>query len=120
MIDFLRQRIPIRLRLTIWYVLLMGITFSAFSIYLIFRFERSLRDAIDSSLQITVTKTIAALDEEDYAEIGKFIFDHKGTAQPISNDFAMRIISPQGDVWDVYSAADRVQDWGEVEEAYST
>lgn len=120
MIDILRRRIPIRLRLTLWYVLLMGVTFTAFSIYLIFRFEHSLRDSIDSSLKITVTKTIAELDQEDHAELGRFIFDHKGAAESPPNDFAMRILSPQGEVWDVYSASDRVQDWGKVEMEYST
>lgn len=120
MIDFLQRRIPIRLRLTLWYVLLMAITFMAFSVYLLLRFERSLRNSIDSSLQITVAKTVAALDEEDYAEIGKFIFDHRGATQPASSNFAMRILSPQGEVWDTYSASDRVTGWGDAEVNFST
>lgn len=113
-------RIPIRLRLTLWYVLLMGITFTAFSIYLIFQFENSLHDAVDSSLHINVMKTVAALDQEDYSETGRLIFDHIGGAQPASNDFAMRIISVQGEVWDSYSAAEHVSGWGGVEAEYST
>lgn len=113
-------RIPIRLRLTLWYVLLMGITFAAFSIYLTFQFENSLHDAVDASLHINVLKTVAALDQEDYRETGRLIFDHTGGTQPVSNDFAMRIISVQGEVWDTYSASERVAGWGGVEAEYST
>lgn len=114
-------RIPIRLQLTLWVLLLMGITFTAFSIYLLLRFQNSLLGAVDSSLQITVLKTVAALDEEDFVETGKLTFDHAGNSQPASNnDFAMRILSAQGEVWDVYSASGRVSGWGGVEAAFST
>src|SRR5262245_24933526 len=115
-----QSRIPIRMRLTLWYVLLMGITFTAFSFYLVLRFENSLQNTIDSSLRITISKTVAALDEEDFNETGKLIFDHTGTPQPASDDFAMRILSTQGEIWDVYSATNRVSAWGAVEAEYST
>lgn len=113
-------RIPIRLRLTLWYLLLMGITFTAFSVYLLLRFQNSLLGAVDSSLQITVSKTVAALDEEDFLETGKLTFDHAGQPQAASDGFAMRIISAEGGVWDVYSASERVSGWGSVEAAFST
>lgn len=113
-------RIPIRLQLTLWYLLLMGITFIAFSVYLLLRFQNSLLSAVDLSLQITITKTIAALDEEDFLETGKLTFDHAGQTQAASDDFAMRIISVEGEVWDVYSASGRVSGWGGVEAAFST
>lgn len=113
-------RIPIRLQLTLWYLLLMGITFIAFSVYLLLRFQNSLLSAVDLSLQITITKTIAALDEEDFLETGKLTFDHAGQTQTASDDFAMRIISVEGEVWDAYSASGRVSGWGGVEAAFST
>ena len=120
MIDFLQRRIPIRLRLTLWYLLLMAITFTAFSVYLILRYENSLQNSIDSSLRITVLKSIAALDQEDFVDTGKMTFDHTGTTQPASNDFAMRIVSTQGEVWDTYSAFERVSGWGKVGTEYSS
>lgn len=113
-------RIPIRLQLTLWVLLLMGITFTAFSVYLLLRFQNSLLGAVDSSLQITVSKTVAALDEEDFLETGKLTFDHAGQTQAASDDFAMRIISAEGEVWDVYSASGRVSGWGGVEAVFST
>jgi heavy metal sensor kinase len=119
MIDLVRGRIPIRWRLTLWYVLLLGATFTAFSAYITFRFRVSLQAALDSSLRITVSKTIAALDEEDFNETGRLTFDHTGRTQSPSTDFAMRMLSVNGEVWDVYSAAARVPGWGGVEAEYS-
>lgn len=120
MIDFLQNRIPIRLRLTLWYMLLLAITFIVFSFYLIFRFQYSLQNTIDSSLQITVSKTISALDEEDYIETGKLTFDQASQSQVESQNFAMRLISVDGDVWDEYGAVRSVSTWGTIEAEYST
>ncbi|MEO5886202.1 MAG: ATP-binding protein [Anaerolineales bacterium] len=115
MIDFLRYRIPIRVKLTLWYVLLLAVTFSAFAFYLIARFQQSLRSAVDTSLQNTVSKTLAALDENDYRETGRMTFDHTGQTQVGTSVFAMRLISLDGTVWDTYNASDRVADWGPAE-----
>jgi heavy metal sensor kinase len=114
MIDFLQNNIPIKLRLTLWYVLLMAVTFTAFGFFLMIRFQSSLRNAVDDALQITVSKTIAGLDGEDYRETGKLTFDHVGQPQTPNPEFAMRIISTSGEVWDTYGAAQSVANWGEA------
>lgn len=101
-------------------MLLLAITFIVFSFYLIFRFQYSLQSAIDSSLQITVSKTISAFDEEDYIETGRLTFEQEGLLQVDSPDFAMRLISADGDVWDEYGAAQDVSTWGALEAEYST
>ncbi|MCQ3938176.1 MAG: two-component sensor histidine kinase [Chloroflexi bacterium] len=112
-------RIPIRVRLTLWYVLLMGITFTALSVYLLLRFENNLRNSMDRSLQITAVKTIAALDEEDYKETGKLTFDHINP-QWEPSDFAMRLVSNQGETWDSYGALQSGPEWGAPIVGFST
>ncbi len=114
-------KFPIRARLTLWYLLLMLVTFMMIAIYLLTRFQVSLKSTIDSSLQITVSKTINALDEEDFKETGKLTFDHvRQTQVTPATDFAMQIISAQGMVWDTYGSAQSVPQWGEVDLGYST
>ncbi len=114
-------RFPIRARLTLWYLLLMLVTFIVIAIYLLTRFQVSLESTIDTSLQITVSKTIAALDEADLIETGKLTFDHvRQTQTAVAVDFAMQIISAQGVVWDAYGSAQSVPQWGGVEVGYST
>ena len=56
MMKAMPRQIPIRLRLTVWYVLLMAITFTAFGVFLYARFQSSLVNALDASLQITVSQ----------------------------------------------------------------
>ena len=114
-------KFPIRARLTLWYLLLMLVTFIVITIYLLTRFQISLKSTIDTSLQITVSKTINALDEEDFKETGKLTFDHvRQTQVAAATGFAMQIISAQGAVWDTYGSAQSVPQWGGVELGYST
>ena len=114
-------KFPIRARLTLWYLLLMLVTFIMIAIYLLTRFQISLKSTIDTALQITVSKTIAALDAADFIETGKLTFDHvRQTQVTAATGFAMRVLSAQGAVWDTYGSAQSVQQWGAVELGYST
>ena len=115
MIESLRHRIPIRVKLTLWYVLLLAFTFTLFSVYLLTRFEKSLRSALDASLQDSVSKTIAALDEKDYHETGMLKFDRAALTQIGTSVFSMRLVSLDGTVWDAYNASERVAVWGAME-----
>ncbi len=120
MTDYLRYRIPIRTRLTLWYLFLMAVTFILFAVYLLARFQNGLISALDTSLKITVSKTIAAMDEEDLIETGKLTFDNVGQPQPETVKFAMRVISSQGMLWDTYGTAQNESLWGTGREGYST
>ena len=120
MIDFLKYGIPIRVRLTLWYVLLLAITFIAFAMYLIFRFQYNLRSTIDSSLQITVSNMIASLDMEDFIDTNRLTFNPAGQAQVRNPNFGMRLISPKGDVWDISGNAENISFWGPTKAGYST
>jgi len=120
MIDFLQYRIPIRVRLTLWYVLLLAATFTVFAVYLIFRFQYSLRSAVDASLQITVSNTIASLDNEDYGDTNRLTFNLNGQSQAGSPGFVMRLISAQSEVWDISSDAQNISFWGPAEAGYTT
>ncbi|NUM48523.1 MAG: HAMP domain-containing protein [Anaerolineales bacterium] len=100
-------KLPIRLRLTLWYMLLMAITFAAFGAFLFFRFQHSLRAALDASLQLTAAQMMATIDlEEDLAENGRLAFELN---QPIGN-MALRLVSADGTVWDAYGDTGVV--WG--------
>jgi len=120
MIDYLRYRIPIRIRLTLWYVLLMGATFTAIAFYLITRFQNSLRFAVDDSLQATASRTIATFDKDDLPEKNKLALDHLGQPMEFNSKFAMRLLSPQGEVWDSYGAVQPVPGWGPLEAGLTT
>ncbi len=58
-------RIPVRLRLTLWYVFLMGVTMATLSTFLLVRFEQSLTESLDQALENAVTRTLRTLDDEE-------------------------------------------------------
>lgn len=116
----MKFHLPIRVRLTLWYITLLAVTFTAFGIYVLLRFQNSLRVAVDHSLAITVSKTIASLDEEDFHETGKLTFDIVSKSQIQTAGFAMRIIDVDGVVWDTYGETGLISDWGTPPAGYST
>lgn len=118
--SLLKYQVPIRLKLTLWYVLLFAATFIILAVYLIIRFQSSLRSTIDVSLQNTVSNTIATLDTEDYLELKRLTFNLARGSQSANPNFAMRLISAQGEVWDSYNDALNVVFWGEVRPGYTT
>lgn len=120
MINILKYGIPIRVRLTLWYVLLLAATFIIFSIYLIFRLQHSLRTAVDASLHIAVSNTIASLDQEDVDEGDRLTFSNTGQSQVTNPNFIMRIISRQNEVWDSSGNVQDISFWGPMEAGYST
>jgi heavy metal sensor kinase len=120
MIDILKYGIPIRVRLTLWYVLLLAATFIIFAIYLIFRFQQSLRGAVDDSLQITVSNTIAAFDQEDVDDKERLTINRTGQPQVRNPNFVMRLISNQNEVWDSSGNVQDISFWGPTEAGYST
>src|SRR5262245_48053520 len=113
-------RLPIRLRLTLWYIFLLAITFALLGAYLFFRFQNSLKSTIDHSLEITVSRTVAALDQEDLQETSQLSFDIVEKSQISPAGFAMRLVSSQGEVWDTFGEMRSISDWGPSESGYTT
>src|SRR5688572_14227416 len=120
MIDALKYGIPIRVRLTLWYVFLLAVTFIIFSVYLIFRFQDSLVTAVDNSLQITVSHTIVSFDQEDVDERDRLTISRSEPPQGLNPNFVMRLISSQNEVWDTSGNLQDISLWGPTEAGYST
>jgi heavy metal sensor kinase len=120
MIDILKYGIPIRVRLTLWYVFLLAVTFIIFSVYLIFRFQDSLVTAVDNSLQITVSHTIASFDQEDVDERDRLTISRSEPSQSLNPNFVMRLISSQNEVWDTSGDLQDISLWGPTKAGYST
>ncbi|NJO50452.1 MAG: hypothetical protein HC840_14565 [Leptolyngbyaceae cyanobacterium RM2_2_4] len=56
------SRIPVRIQLTVWYVLLLGLTLSGFTSYIYLRLENKLMIKVDTSLQIGAAQALLYLD----------------------------------------------------------
>ena len=99
----------VRLRLTVWYVLLLGLTLVLFSFYLHLRLERSLAAQLDDALQVAASQALALVS----ADQGQPAFGTTDAAQTVLRrltqaGFAGRLTAPDGTVWDGFGDAQRV------------
>jgi heavy metal sensor kinase len=99
----------VRLRLTAWYVLLLGLTLVLFSFYLHLRLERSLAAQLDDALQVAASQALALVSEDE----GHSTFGTTDAAQTVLRrltqaGFAGRLTAPDGIVWDGFGDAQRV------------
>ena len=98
-----------RLRLTAWYVLLLGLTLVLFSFYLHLRLEHSLAAQMDDALQVAASQALALVGEDQ----GHPAFATTDAAQTvirrlIQAGFAGRLTAPDGTVWDGLGDAQHV------------
>src|SRR5215475_12324196 len=96
----------VRLRLTAWYVLLLGLTLVLFSFYLHLRLERSLAAQMDDALQVAASQALALVSEDQ----GQPAFGSTDAAQTVLRrltqaGFAGRLTAPDGTVWDGFGEA---------------
>src|SRR5207244_12453998 len=97
------------LRLTAWYVLLLGLTLLLFSFYLHLRLERSLAAQMDDALQVAASQALALLGEHQ----GHPTFGTTDAAQTVIRrltqaGFAGRLTALDGTVWDGFGDAQHV------------
>ncbi len=111
----IRYRVDIRtlrVRLTLWYVLLMGITLLVFSVYVYFRLQNNLIAQVDSSLQVTASQALTNLDMENARPAFQNTEEAKTTAAQLSSaGVAVQVISSEGTVWDGFGAYQSVPKW---------
>ena len=111
--------LPIRLRLTLWYILLMALTFALAGGYLLLRFQASLIQAVDTNLQLAVSQSLTAIENET----GTLAFDRSDytviPAFPGAN-LALRLLSVDEKVVDTLGVAQNVPQWGPVQPGVST
>jgi heavy metal sensor kinase len=93
----LRRQLPIRLRLTLWYVVLAGLALVAFGLFQYYRMQSSLIASVDRSLEITLTQAMTSIDSEN----GQPAFQNTDTFGQISShlgkdDFAVRLVDARG------------------------
>jgi heavy metal sensor kinase len=90
----------IRVRLTLWYVLLLGLTLALFSGVLYLMLARALYQQVDGGLRLAAEQAIAAIDQEN----GQLNLQHSGGeddgATPSEHNLLVRIVDLDGRVVD--------------------
>lgn len=117
----LAHRLPIKGRLTLWYLLLMGGLFTLFSIYLILRYETTLILSVDQSLKAIFSQAIAGTENENGLPTFQINDDSElGMARPQLTNFALRLVLPGGQVIDEFDPTISAPSWGELQVGFQT
>ena len=89
-------RIPIRMRLTLWYLGSLGILLFIFSTYIYIRLEIELQEQIETALQIAANQAQSNIVVED----GKLVFENTDVIDRIDDEFSLYLLTEDGIVWD--------------------
>jgi heavy metal sensor kinase len=111
---------PLRVRLTIWYILVMALTLLLLSNYIYVRVRGDMMAEVDGSLQVAASQALAGLETEN----GRLDLQHTEempyVGQAGETGFAVRLIGADGTVlggWGEYAA---VPPWISASRGYVT
>ena len=94
---FWLRRVPLRVRLTVWYVVLLGLTMTGFVGYLYFQLERHLLSQVDANLQIAASESLAHLNDESSPPVFQNTESYRDTARHLNQvGFAVRLLDLNG------------------------
>lgn len=94
-----RRGLPLRARLTVWYLLTLTAILVLLLGFLYWQVQRSLLAQVDDTLRLTATQALTTVDVE-----GDHLSFQQVTDMPVrqhlSDDFAVYLLGPDGVVWD--------------------
>jgi heavy metal sensor kinase len=94
-------RVPLRLRLTAWYVALLALTLAAFCGYLYVRLEQSLLAQLDAALAVAASQAPV----QGGNRVSRFTTDAAAVEQLKAAGFGLRLLDGEGQVRDALGAA---------------
>ena len=111
----------LRVRLTAWYVLVVGLTLLLFSIYLYFQVEGSLLAQLDAALQVAASQALVDLNDEVYPPTFLKTERFQDMTRRLSQSgFAVRLIASDGTVSDGFGDYRAIPPWLPAAPGYAT
>lgn len=115
------QRLPLRMKLTAWYVFLLALFLGGFTGYLYLRLERKLITKVDTALQIAGYQSLVHLSKTNNTLAFQHTPSLKITAERLTQvGFAVRLITLQGKVVDGFGRYQEVIPWVPTASGYTT
>lgn len=112
----------IRTRLTGWYILLLGCTLVLFSTYLYIQLENSLLSQLDTALQVAASETFTFTEVIETDGHPAFKITNQSetiTRQLADAGFAVRLVSPKGEIWDGIGSYQLVPPTAQIKTGYT-
>jgi heavy metal sensor kinase len=94
-------QLPLRVRLTLWYTLSLGLIFVVFATFLYLQVRSSLLAQVDAALQFAATQALLNVDEDD----DQLSFENVSseTMRKLADDFVIHLLTPSGAIGDTLS-----------------
>ncbi len=90
------QSVPIRIRLTVWYLLSLSTILVAAAIFIHTRIQDGLQAQVDQALELAASQARSSIIEEN----GKLVFQPSASLDDLSDDFTLSLVAPDGTIWD--------------------
>jgi heavy metal sensor kinase len=110
----------VRVRLTLWYVLLLGITLVGFSLYLFLELRENLLNQIDSSLQTASVQALGKLADDVQPRFVAQTGDDALTVALAQAGVAIRVVDDQGGTQDGLGSYQILPTWSPQTPGYVT
>jgi hypothetical protein len=111
----------IRARLTLWYVLLLGITLLSFGLYVFVQMRSGLFEQVDAALQTAAAQALGLLTtEDDRLSFMQQLDQQAVTASLLESGVGMRLIDSTGTVLDGFGSYRVVPSWVPRQPGYAT
>ncbi len=92
-------RLPIRWRLTLWYMLSFSAILLLLTGFLYWQVQRSLLAQIDSGLQLAATQALVNIDKDNGRLAFQNLENSPELSRRLSDDIGIFLLSPAGSVW---------------------
>lgn len=102
------SRIPLRLRLTLWYTVCLALILIAFIVFLYYRVQNSLVIQVDAALALAADQALLNIGVAD----GQLAFQSAGidpdALRGLSDDFTISLFTPDGASLDTFTTQDQL------------
>ncbi len=100
--------IPLRIRLTIWYTLSLGLILLLFTTFLYVQVRRSLIAQVDAALDLAANQALIIVGEADGQLTFQNIAQNPDAVRNLNDDFVIHLLAQDGMVLDTLSNEDNV------------
>ncbi len=100
---FLRQRpfqLPLQWRLTIWYLLTLGVILLLFAAFLFVQLRHNLMSQLDTSLQLVASQAVINVDRDGTRLAFQNVENQQNSSGPLGDDFVIYLLASDGAVWE--------------------
>jgi len=93
-------RLPLQWRLTLWYLLTLGVILALFAAFLYVQLRHTLLSQLDTSLQLVASQAVINVDRDGTRLAFQNVENQPNSGRPLSDDVVIYLTAVDGTIWD--------------------